>query len=92
MPFKESDLYLVRFNNQPCDTIDYSQSFLPFCENSGWGDEEASVVCRSERNTRYGTGRKSIEIYIFVQILYYVPFSKSVRDHCKQYSVCMPHK
>ena len=51
---------LVRYFNQSCADFDtdYNQSH-PFCGNSGWGDEEASVVCRSERNTRYGIGGKS---------------------------------
>ena len=46
-------MYLVTFNNQPCDQMPQSH---PFCGNSGWGDEEASVVCRNERNSRYGIG------------------------------------
>ena len=58
LPLDESNLYLVRFFNQSCAVFDYKQSH-PFCGNSGWGDEEASVVCRSERNMRYGIGRKS---------------------------------
>ena len=54
----------VRFNNQPCtDNITCDQSH-PFCENSGWGDEEASVVCRSKRNMRYGIGGKSVDRYV----------------------------
>ena len=27
-----------------------------FCEGSGWGDEEANVVCKSKMNTTYGLG------------------------------------
>ena len=46
-------VYLVTFNNQSCDEDGLSH---PFCENSGWGDEEASVVCRSEKNSTYGIG------------------------------------
>ena len=50
-----SDWHLVRFNSQPCDVINHGLSY-PFCENSGWGDEEASVVCRSETYSTYGIG------------------------------------
>ena len=52
-----SNEYVVRFNSQPCDVaFDYKQS-PPFCENSGWGDEEASVACRM-KNSMYGIGSK----------------------------------
>ena len=31
-----------------------------FCEDSGWGDEEANVVCQSKKKTTYGLGGKPI--------------------------------
>ena len=53
---KGNSVYLVEFNNQPCsESFEYNNNH-PFCENSGWGDEEASVVCRSERISTYGIG------------------------------------
>ena len=33
---------LIRYNPQPCTSL----LWYPFCEDSGWGDEEAYVVCR----------------------------------------------
>lgn len=49
----------MRFNDQPCNEhFNYSESHT-FCENSGWGDEAASVVCRSELYSRYGIGGKN---------------------------------
>ena len=51
-------VYLVRYFNQSCAEFDYSESH-PFCGDSGWEDEEASVVCRSEKNSTYGIGSKS---------------------------------
>ena len=51
-------VHFVRFNSQPCNgNFDYMQS-QPFCEISDWGDEEASVVCRSQLNRQYGIGGK----------------------------------
>ena len=46
---------VVRFNNQPCDIIDYNQSWI-FCGGSGWGDEEATVVCRNKEGSLFGLG------------------------------------
>ena len=34
-----------------------------FCEDSGWGDEEATVVCKSKINTNYGLGGKPCSGY-----------------------------
>ena len=57
--------YIVTFNNQSC-----IESYL-FCENSGWGDEEASVVCRSERNSTYGIGGKYLtSVFVFSTYVY----------------------
>lgn len=39
----------IRYNEQPCSRI----FWYPFCEDSGWGDEEATVVCR-ELGYSYG--------------------------------------
>ena len=39
-----------------CDTdFDHLQSHV-FCEDSGWGDEEATVVCRDQLHSHYGIG------------------------------------
>lgn len=48
---------VVLFNNLECD--EYRQS-KPFCEGSGWGDEEASVVCRNRNNSKHGFGGKQV--------------------------------
>ena len=42
---------LIRYNTWPCS----SPHWLPFCEESGWGDEEASVTCRQLGHS-FGTG------------------------------------
>ena len=47
--------YVVRYNSQPCGAMNYTQSPV-ICGNSGWGDEEATVVCRSEKSSGYGLG------------------------------------
>jgi hypothetical protein len=39
--------------SQNCE--DHTDSPI-FCEDSGWGDEEANVVCKSKINTTYGLG------------------------------------
>jgi hypothetical protein len=44
--------YVVRLS-QNCE--DHTDSPI-FCEDSGWGDEEANVVCKSKINTTYGLG------------------------------------
>ena len=64
LPFTNTDreVYVVSFNSQPCGpSFDYNQS-LPFCENSGWGDKEASVACWNESKMRYGIGSKSVKL------------------------------
>ena len=48
---------VVRFNNLAC--TDMSKIF---CEDSGWGDEEATVVCR-EMYSKYGFGGKQVANY-----------------------------
>jgi hypothetical protein len=49
-------IHVVRFNHRPCDEeFDHLESH-PFCGGSGWGDEEASVVCRSELHSQFGIG------------------------------------
>ena len=48
--------YAVRFSKSECGN--YTEDPL-FCEDSGWGDEEANVVCKSEKNTAYGLGGKN---------------------------------
>ena len=54
-------VYIVRYNGQPCDdNFNETQNSHPFCGDSGWGDEEAAVVCGIESNTLYGIGRKSL--------------------------------
>ncbi|CAI8040768.1 hypothetical protein GBAR_LOCUS22670 [Geodia barretti] len=50
------DGHVVRFNSRECDTdFDHLQSHV-FCEDSGWGDEEATVVCRDQLHSHYGIG------------------------------------
>ena len=49
---------MVRFGNQSCP--EHYDETAVICEGSGWGDEEANVVCRSEMNTAYGLGGKAI--------------------------------
>ena len=46
------DVWLVRYNKWPCNP---NWPWAAFCEDSGWGDEEATVVCR-EQGFLYGTG------------------------------------
>ena len=53
-----TDVYVVRFGNQSC--LEHYDKTAVICEGSGWGDEEANVVCRSEMNTAYGLGGKAI--------------------------------
>ena len=53
-----TDVYVVRFGNQSCQ--EHYDEVAVICEGSGWGDEEANVVCRSEMNTAYGLGSKAI--------------------------------
>ena len=53
-----TDVYVVRFGNQSCPEHYYEAAVI--CGGSGWGDEEATVVCRSEMNTAYGLGGKAI--------------------------------
>ena len=61
-------VYIVRYNGQACDeNFNESQNSHPFCEDSGWGDEEAAVVCRIESNTLYGIGSKSLPVTYNVQ-------------------------
>lgn len=49
-------VHAVRFNNRACNSnFTYVQSH-PFCGGSGWGDEEATVVCRSLMWSQYGIG------------------------------------
>ncbi|CAI8047097.1 Neurotrypsin, partial [Geodia barretti] len=45
--------YVVRLS-QNCE--DHTTDSPIFCEDSGWGDEEANVVCKSKMNTTYGLG------------------------------------
>ena len=45
--------YVVRLS-QNCE--DHATDSPIFCEDSGWGDEEANVVCKSKMNTTYGLG------------------------------------
>ena len=40
---------LIRYNKEPCSGL----FWYPFCQNSGWGDEEATVACR-ELGYSYG--------------------------------------
>ena len=57
-PLPGTNYTLVRFNNQRCgDNVDFNQSFI-FCEGSGWGNNEASVVCRHELHSNYGFASK----------------------------------
>ena len=58
---------VVRFNNQPCDIIDESQSWI-FCGGSGWGDEEATVVCRNKEESLFGLGGEFTTSYNYTQI------------------------
>ena len=52
----ERAIHVVRFSNQPCTAdFDHNQSSV-FCGYSGWGDEEATVVCRNKLYSRYGIG------------------------------------
>ena len=54
-------VYIVRYNGQACDVnFNESQNSHPFCGDSGWGDEEAAVVCGIESDTLYGIGSKSL--------------------------------
>ena len=54
----------VRYNNRPCDQDFSPLQSHPFCGGSGWGDEEASVVCRSETNSKYGIGGEPMSPFI----------------------------
>ena len=48
--------HVVRFNGYECDAdFNHLQSHI-FCEDSGWGDEEATVVCRDQLYSLYGIG------------------------------------
>ena len=53
-----TNVYAVRYVNQSCP--EHYNEVAVICEGSGWGDEEANVVCRSEMNTAYGLGGKAI--------------------------------
>ena len=56
-------VHIVRYNGQPCDeSFNETQNSHPFCGDSGWGDEEAAVVCGKERDTLYGIGSKSLPV------------------------------
>ena len=48
----------MKFVNQSCP--EHYDEAAVICEGSGWGDEEATVVCRSEMNTVYGLAGKAI--------------------------------
>ena len=47
-------MWYVRYDESPCTGPDMSRYF---CEESGWGDKEATVVCR-EQGFMYGIGSK----------------------------------
>lgn len=49
-------VWYVRYDATPCDGHDTSRYI---CEDSGWGDEEATVVCR-EQGFMYGLGSEYI--------------------------------
>ena len=53
-----TDVYVVRYVDQSCP--EHYDEIAVICEDSGWGDEEANVVCKSEMNTAYGLGSKAI--------------------------------
>ena len=57
----------MRFGNQLCQ--EHYDEIAVICEGSGWGDEEANVVCRSEMNTAYGLGGKAITHSLVCQYL-----------------------
>ena len=50
----EAGFWLVGYNEFPCKENHF---FSSFCENSGWGNEEATVMCR-ELGYSYGVGSK----------------------------------
>ena len=47
-------MWLVRYTEPPCNTVGHY-----FCQDSGWGSEEATVVCR-EQGYSYGIGSECI--------------------------------
>ena len=49
----EPGTWIVSYNESPC--VSSTPSF--FCEDSGWGNKEATVVCR-EQGYLYGIGSK----------------------------------
>ena len=54
---------VVRFNNLACADHNMSRAF---CEDSGWGDGEATVVCRNEMYSKYGFGGKQVANYMYI--------------------------
>ena len=52
--WEQVGLWIVSYDERPCDP---HHTTLYFCENSGWGNEEATVVCR-EQGYLYGIGSK----------------------------------
>ena len=45
-------MWYIRYDSTPCNGLTPSRAF---CEDSGWGDEEATVVCR-EQGYSFGSG------------------------------------
>lgn len=55
-------MWLVSYNEKPCDR---NSPWYVICEDSGWGDEEATVVCR-ERGYLNGIGGKTLScMYVY---------------------------
>ena len=52
----ELGTWIVSYNESPCD----DSIPLYFCEDSGWGNKEATVVCR-KLGYLYGIGSKCID-------------------------------
>ena len=46
-------MWYIRYDSTPCDGRTPPRRF---CEDSGWGDEEATVVCREQLGYSFGSG------------------------------------
>ena len=50
-------MWYITYDTTPCSGLTPARAF---CEGSGWGNEEATVVCR-ESGFNYGLGSESVK-------------------------------
>ena len=77
--WKSIGVWYVSYDSTPCGG---GSSYHPFCNESGWGDEEATVVCR-EQGFSYGLGSKYW--YPTYRVLYFI-----VAFFCPGYVLVQP--